>query len=50
MVNTIAVCFYFDTTVLLPKNDNSDLKIVQDELLLLPDDEIIVMKLTKMNK
>ncbi|MBR0483759.1 MAG: hypothetical protein IJJ69_03155, partial [Oscillospiraceae bacterium] len=35
-----------DTSVLLPKNDDSSLKIVQDELLLEPDDEIIVMKLT----
>ena len=35
-----------DTAVLLPKNDDSNLKIVQDELILEPDDEIIVMKLT----
>lgn len=35
-----------DTTVLLPKNDDNNLKIVQDELILAPDDEIIVMKLT----
>ena len=36
-----------DTAVLLPKNDNSDLKIVQNELTLEPDDEIIVIMLTK---
>ena len=35
-----------DTAVLLPKNDNSDLKIVQNELTLEPDDEIIVIMLT----
>jgi hypothetical protein len=35
-----------DTTVLLPKNDDSNLKIIQDELILEPDDEIIIMKLT----
>lgn len=35
-----------DTAVLLPKNDNSNLKIMQEELTLAPDDEIIVMKLT----
>ena len=34
-----------DTAVLLPKNDNSSLKIVQDKLSLEKDDEIIVMKL-----
>jgi hypothetical protein len=34
-----------DTAVLLPKNDNSSLKIVQDKLSLENDDEIIVMKL-----
>lgn len=34
-----------DTAVLLPKNDNSDLKINQNELILEPDDEIIVMTL-----
>jgi len=36
-----------DTAVLLPKNDNSDLKIVQNELTMEPDDEIIVLMLTK---
>ena len=36
-----------DTAVLLPKNDNSPLKIVQNELTLDSDDEIIVMRLTK---
>ena len=36
-----------DTAVLLPKMDNSELKIVQDELTLEPDDEIIVIMLTK---
>ena len=36
-----------DTSTLLPKSDNSDLKIVQDELTLEPDDEIIVIMLTK---
>ena len=36
-----------DTAILLPKNDNSDLKIVQNELTLEPDDEIIVLMLTK---
>ncbi|MBR6386132.1 MAG: hypothetical protein IKS03_08465 [Ruminococcus sp.] len=35
-----------DTAVLLPKNDNSNLKIVQNELILEPDNEIIVVKLT----
>ena len=35
-----------DTAVLLPKNDNSDLKIVQDKLTLDSRDEIIVMKLS----
>ncbi len=35
-----------DTAVLLPKNDDSNLKIIQDELILEPDDEIIIMKLT----
>ena len=34
-----------DTAVLLPKNDNSSLRIVQDKLRLENDDEIIVMKL-----
>lgn len=34
-----------DTAVLLPKNDDSSLKIVQDKLKLEKDDEIIVMKL-----
>ena len=36
-----------DTSVLLPKSDNSDLKIVQNELTLEPDDEMIVIMLTK---
>ena len=35
-----------DTAVLLPKNDNSELKIVQNELILEPDDEIIVINFT----
>lgn len=34
-----------DTAVLLPKNDNSPLKIVQDKLSFENNDEIIVMKL-----
>ena len=34
-----------DTAVLLPKKDNSDMKIVQDKLTLENNDEIIVMKL-----
>ena len=35
-----------DTAVLLPKMDNSELKIVQDELTLEPEDEIIVLMFT----
>jgi len=35
-----------DTAVLLPKMDNSELKIVQDELTLDPDDEIVVLMFT----
>lgn len=34
-----------DTAVLLPKNDDSDLTIIQDELTLEPEDEIIVIEI-----
>ena len=36
-----------DTTVLLPKDDNSDLKLTPDKLKFESDDEIVVIKLTK---